>query len=179
MPDMIRTAETARFSAQRQHSASPLAVATLLSIFVTLAILATPALAQSRDPLVRTIAHASTVHVAAIRSLDILELAGLTLIFGALIFAAMTAILLVRTRDRLRLERARGCAERAALDGEIDRLYALMQAEPQVIIAWGRGGAKPVIIGDPAAVTPEIAPNHLMSFATWLRSDHATLLQAA
>jgi signal transduction histidine kinase len=178
MPDMIRTAGTACFSEQRHHSASPLTL-TLLSILVALAILAAPAPAQSHDQLVRTVAYASTVHAEAVRGFDILELAGLTLIFGALIFAAVTAILLVRTRERLRLERARGCAERAALDGEIDRLYALLQAEPQVIVAWGRGGAKPVIIGDPAAVTPEIAPNHLMSFATWLRPDHATLVQAA
>jgi signal transduction histidine kinase len=185
MPDLIRTAVTARFSEQRQRPASLAAVSTPLSVLVSLAflislaILAAPTLAQSHDPVVRTIARAGTMHVAAIRSFDILELAGLTLIIGALISAAVTAVLLVRTRERLGFERARGRAERAALDAEIDRLYALLQAEPQVVVAWGRGGAKPVIIGDPAAVTPEIAPNHLMSFATWLRPDHASLLQAA
>jgi signal transduction histidine kinase len=188
MPDMIRTA-TACFSGQRPHGA-PLAegftphslpvslVAIGLAAGLFAACLAAPALAQSHDPLVRTIAHAGAAHADAIRGFDILELAGLTLTFGALIFAAVTAVLLVRTRERLRLERARERAERASLDGEIDRLYALLQAEPQVIVAWD-GDARPVIIGDPAAVTPEIAPNHLMSFATWLKSDHAALLQAA
>lgn len=174
MPDVIRTAGTACFSEQRKHSAMPVAAPGPLSILVALSILAAPAAAQSHDPTVRSIAHASTVHVEAMRGLDILELTSLALFFGALIFAAVTAVLLVRTRERLRLERA----ERAALDAEIDRLYALLQVEPQVIVAWGRG-AKPVVIGNPAAVTPEIAPNHLMSFATWLRPDHASLLQSA
>jgi signal transduction histidine kinase len=180
MPGLIRTAGTACFSEQRRHSAplaafAPLKLLVSLATLLVLAMLAGPALAQSDDPLVRTIAHSTTVHAEAIRSFDILELAGLTLIFGALIFATVTAVLLVRTREQLRLERTRG----RALDGEIERLYALLQAEPQVIVAWGSGGAKPVIIGDPASVTPEIAPNHLMSFATWLRPDHASSLQTA
>jgi signal transduction histidine kinase len=185
MPDLIRTAVTACFSKQRQRPAplaatpTPLSALIRLAFLISLAILAAPTPAESHDPLVRTIAHAGTAHVEAIRSFDIPGLAGLTLIIGALISAAVTAVLLVRTRERLRLDRARGRAERAALDAEIDRLYALLQAEPQVIVAWGRSGANPVIIGDPAAVTPEIAPNHLMSFATWLRPDHASLLQAA
>ncbi len=86
MPDLIRTAVTACFSEQRQRPA-PLAALAILA--------ATPA--QSHEPLVRTIAHAGTMHVEAIRSFDILELAGLTLIIGALISAAVTAVLLVRT----------------------------------------------------------------------------------
>jgi signal transduction histidine kinase len=190
MPDMIRTAGIAHVSEQRPRFA-PLAdgaalcsvpvtpaIVSIMSLVIGLACLVAPALAQSHDPLARTVAHAGAAHAEAIRGFDVLELAGLTLVFGALSFAAVTAVLLVRTRERLRLERARERAERASLDGEIDRLYAVLQAEPQVIIAWGRD-ARPVIIGDPAAVTPEIAPNHLMSFATWLRLDHAALLQAA
>ncbi len=178
MPEVIRTARTVCFSEPRKHSAMLVAVSSPLSILVALSILATPAAAENHDPIVRTIAYTSTVRAEATHGLDILELTSLALFFGALIFAAVTAVLLVRTRERLRLERARGHTERAALDAEIDRLYALLQVEPQVIVAWGRG-AKPVIIGNPAAVTPEIAPNHLMSFATWLRPDQARLLQSA
>ena len=190
MPDMIRTAGTTCFSEQREPSALPTAAPGLLSVpaliavsilaaLATLAaILVVPVHAQINQPLVRTIAHAGTIHVQAVRGLDVLELTGLTLLFGALIFAAVTAVLLVRTRERLRLERARSRAEAAALDAEIDRLYALLQVDPQVIVAWGRG-AKPVIMGDPASITSEIAPNHLMNFSTWLRTDQASLLQSA
>ncbi|MBO0750674.1 MAG: PAS-domain containing protein [Bradyrhizobiaceae bacterium] len=181
MPDHIRSG-TACFSMPRRPAASkplvaaPRAVA--LAVVVALSVLAVPVPAHSHDPWLSSIAYASTVHVEAVRGLDVLELTGLALFFGALISAAVTAVLLVRTREVLRHERGRARSERAALDAEIDRLYALLQSEPQVIVAWGRD-AKPVIIGEPAAVAPEIAPNHLMSFATWLKPGHASRLQAA
>ncbi len=185
MPEQIRTGRS-RFSGQRQHSASPLAVpgplpyAAAVSVLAALSVLAaaTPAPAQSRDPLAHNIAYAGTVHVEALHGLDILQLTGLALFFGALISAAVTAVLLVRTRERLRHERAHGRAEQTSLDAEIDWLYTLLQSERQVIVAWG-GDTRPMVIGDPAAVAPEIAPNHLLSFATWLKPDHASLLQAA
>ena len=87
--------------------------------------------------------------VEAVRNLDEHELAGLALFFGVLFFAVVTAVMLVRTRERLRVERARARAEAAALEGEIDRLYGLLLSEPQVIVAWNRGAA-PEIIGDPS-----------------------------
>jgi signal transduction histidine kinase len=166
MPDMIRTAGIAYLSDERKRSALPMAV------LIALSILAAPARAQGGDPLARGLAY-----VEAIRGLDAQELAGFTLFFGALIFAAVTAILLVSIRERLRVERARARAEVAALDGEIDRLYGLLLAEPQVIVAWSRGAA-PEIIGDPAIIAPEIAPDRLMSFAAWLRPEQAFLLDS-
>jgi signal transduction histidine kinase len=166
MPDMIRTAGTACLFDERKHSALPLAVLAALSI------LAAPARAQGGDPLVRGLAYVETI-----RGLDAQALAGLTLLFGALIFAVVTAVLLVRIRERLRVERARARAEVATRDGEIDRLYGLLLAEPQVIVAWSRGAA-PEIIGDPATIAPEIAPKRLMSFAAWLRPDQALALDS-
>jgi signal transduction histidine kinase len=166
MPDVIRTARAAYLPDEQKRSALPMAVLAALSI------LAVPARAQGGDPLARSLAY-----VEAIRSLDAQELAGLTLFFGALVFAAVTAILLVRTRERLRVERDRGRAEMAALDGEIDRLYGLLLTEPQVIVAWSRG-APPEIIGDPAIIAPEIAPDRLMTFTAWLRPEQAFLLDS-
>src|SRR5262249_23576631 len=155
MPDRIRTAGRACLFDERKRSALSMAM-------VALSLLAVPAQAQSGDP----VAH-GLVYVETIRGLDAQALAGLTLFFGALIFAVVTAVLLVRTRERLRFERVRGRADVAALHGEIDRLYGLLLAEPQVIVAWSRGAA-PQIIGDPATIVPEIAPERLMSFAAWL-----------
>src|SRR5215472_6930957 len=167
MPDVIRTAGTAYLSDQRKRSALPMAVLAALSI------VAAPARAQSGDPLVRGLSF-----VGAVRGFDAQELAVLALFFGALVFAVVTAVLLVRTRERLRVERVRARAEVAALDGEIDRLYGLLLVEPQVIVAWNRGAA-PEIIGDPATIAPGIAPEHLMSFAAWLRPEHASRLVSA
>jgi signal transduction histidine kinase len=167
MPDMIRTAGTACLFDERKRSVLPMAV------LAALPILAAPARAQGGDPLARSLAYVETI-----RSLDAQALAGVTLLFGALIFAVVTAVLLVRTRERLRVERARARAEVATLDGEIDRLYGLLLAESQVIVAWSRGAA-PEIIGDPATIAPEIAPKRLLSFASWLRPEQAFLLNSA
>jgi signal transduction histidine kinase len=167
MPDVIRTAGIAYLSEQWKRSALQMAVLTALSIH------AAPAWAQGGDPLVRGLSFAE-----AVRGLDAHELAGLMLFFGALIFAVVTAVLLVRTRERLRIERACAHAEVAALDGEIDRLYGLLLAEPQIIVVWSRGAA-PEVIGDPVTIAPEIAPERLMSFAAWLRPEQARLLDSA
>jgi signal transduction histidine kinase len=166
MPDMIRTAETACFFDVRKPCAP------LMAALAVLPILATPAWAQSGDALARGLSF-----VEAVRGLDAQGLAGLTLAFGATIFAVVTAVLLVRTRERLRVERSRARAEVAARDGEIDRLYGLLLAEPQVIVAWSRSSA-PEIIGDPATIAPEIAPERLMSFASWLRPEPASHLKS-
>ena len=97
--------------------------------------------------------------------------------FGVLFFAVVTAIMLVRTRERLRIERARARAEVAALDGEIDRLYGLLLAEPQVIVAWDRSTA-PEVIGDPTIIAAELTADRILTFATWLRPEQAFLLDA-
>jgi signal transduction histidine kinase len=167
MPDVIRTAGTDCLLDERKRSVLPMAV------FAALTILAAPARAQSGEALARGFSL-----VEAMRALDAQGLAGVTLALGALIFAVVTAVLLVRTRERLRIERARARAAVAARDGEIDRLYALLLAEPQVIVAWSRGAA-PELIGDPATFAPDIAPERLMSFAAWLRPEHASLLDSA
>jgi signal transduction histidine kinase len=152
----------------RQQKRSALAMAVLAA----LPILAVPAQAQSGDRLMDGVSL-----VEAIRGLDAQQLAGLTLFFGALIFAVVTAVLLVRTRERLRVERVRARAEVAARDDEIDKLYGLLLAEPQVIVAWSRGAA-PQIIGNPATIAPDIAPERLMSFAAWLRPEQASGLNS-
>jgi signal transduction histidine kinase len=167
MPDMIRTTRIAYLPEERKRPALAMAV------LAALPVLTAPARAQSGDRFVPGLAY-----MEAIRALDGLELAGLTLFFGALVFAAVAAVLLLRTRERLRVERACARAEVAALDGEIDRLYGILLAEPQVIVAWSRGAA-PVIIGDPAIIAPEIAPDRLMTFAAWLRPAQAFLLKSA
>ena len=175
MPERIRTAGTVLSEPPRESARAPcLPVPRISSILASSIVAAAPAAAA---PL-------PGAGADALRGLDTLlqlnspELTGFALLSGALAFAAVTAVLLVRTRKRLRLERGRGRAERASLDAGMDRLYALLQSEPQVIVVW-EGDTRPVIIGDPVSVTPEIAPNHLMSFATWLKPAHATLLQGA
>lgn len=164
MPRTIRATGIGYLSDGRRRPALPVAV------FATLPILVAPARAQ--DQLARGLGY-----VEAIRNLGAHELAGVTLFFGVLIFAVVTAIMLVRTRERLRIELARARAETAALDGEVDRLYGLLLADPQVIVAWSRG-AVPVIIGDPATIASGLTADRIMSFAAWLRPEQAFLLDS-
>jgi len=116
-------------------------------------------------------------YLEAVRRLDDHELAGLALFCGAVFFAVVTAMMLVRSRERLRLERANARAAAAAFEAEIDRLRSLLLSEPQVIVAWD--GAEPEVIGDPTAIAPGLTVDRLFSYATWLRPEQALTLEAA
>jgi len=117
-------------------------------------------------------------YVDAARNLGDHELAGLVLFLGTVFFAVVTAVMLVRTRERLRVAQDRARAETAAFEGEIDRLCGLFLAEPQLIVAWDREGA-PELIGDPAIIAPDLAPDHVLTYSAWLRPEQALLLEAA
>ena len=65
----------------------------------------------------------------------------------------MTAILLVRTRARLAEAEALARDEGIAAKAAVDRAYALLLAEPQILVAWAAGSNDPEIIGDPALLT--------------------------
>jgi signal transduction histidine kinase len=171
MPDMIR-ATGIGYSDRRGGFALRLAALVTLSI-ITLSMPAGSAGAQDGNPRAPGIAF-----IDAVRALDEHQLASLALFFGVLAFAVVTAIMLVRTRERLRVERARARAEVASLDGEIDRLYGLLLAEPQVIVAWNRGAA-PQIIGDPSAIAPDLTADRIMTYAAWLRPEQAFVLDSA
>ena len=166
MPDMIRAIGIGHLSEGRKR------LALLTAVLTAMLILAAPARAQDGALLALGLAY-----VEAIRGLDAYELAAFALFFGALIFAVVTAIMLVRTRERLRVELVRTRAEVASLDGEIDRLYGLLLAEPQVIVSWSRG-AGPEIIGDPKMIAPELTADRIMTFAAWLRPEQAFLLDS-
>src|SRR5436189_64669 len=58
-------------------------------------------------------------------------------------------------------------ASRAA----IDRAYALLLSEPQILVAWPATDDEPEIIGDPALITTTSAD--VLDFASWLEADTA------
>src|SRR5262249_39213323 len=57
----------------------------------------------------------------------------------------------------------------------IDRAYALLLSEPQILIAWPAAADEAEIIGDPALVTTAGAA--LLDFGPWLDSDAARDMQ--
>jgi signal transduction histidine kinase len=108
---------------------------------------------------------------SALSLLDRHEMAALALTLGILCFAVVTAILLVRTRRRLAEVEASARDESVASRAAIDRAYALLLSEPQVLIAWTAAGEEPEIIGDPALLSA--TSQQVRAFETWLEPDAA------
>src|SRR5882757_4208269 len=110
-------------------------------------------------------------YVFSISQLDRHEIAGLALTLGILCFAVVTAILLVRTRRRLAETETAARDQALALRARADRANALLQSEPQVVIAWSTTDEEPEIIGDPHLVTDLAAPDHVLVFGSWLEAE--------
>ena len=79
----------------------------------------------------------------ATRSIDRHEVAALVLLVGFVLFAVVTAILLVRTRARLARLEASSHDEIAALRTDLDRANALLLSEPQVMVDWPAASDEP------------------------------------
>ena len=60
-----------------------------------------------------------------------------------------------------------------AAKAAIDRAYALLLSEPQILVAWAAAADEPEIIGDPTLVTSADAPQRVLAFGTWLEPDKA------
>jgi signal transduction histidine kinase len=113
---------------------------------------------------------------SAFTLLDRHEIAGLALTLGILCFAVVTAILLVRTRSRLAEVEASARDESIASKAAIDRAYALLLSEPQILVAW-TAADEAEIIGDPALVTGPAAPHRVLAFGTWLEPGAASEME--
>ncbi len=116
--------------------------------------------------------------LGASRSIDRHEIAVLVLLVGLLLFAVVTAILLVRVRaGRARLE-ASSLDEIATLRAELDRANALLASEPQVMVDWPAAADEPNIEGDPEVVGVS-APHRVLAFGSWLDASKAVAMERA
>jgi signal transduction histidine kinase len=118
-------------------------------------------------------------YVSAISQLDRHEIAALALTLGILCFAVVTAIMLVRTRRRLAETEAAARDQAIALRARADRANALLQSEPQVVVAWSTTDDEPEIIGDPGLVTDLASPDHVLVFGSCLEPEQARVIESA
>ena len=116
--------------------------------------------------------------VGASRSIDRHEIAVFVLLVGLLLFAVVTAILLVRTRARSARLEASSHDEIATLRAELDRANALLASEPQVMVDWPPASDEPSIEGDPAVVGVS-APHRVLAFGSWLPAPKASAMEQA
>jgi signal transduction histidine kinase len=118
-------------------------------------------------------------YLDALAALDRYEVAALALTLGVILFAVVTAIMLVRTRARTQRSEAQARAEIIALKAELDRSSTLLLSEPQVIVTWAAAGDEPEILGDTAIVTRIPVPRRALAFGSWLEPDKALAMESA
>jgi len=114
----------------------------------------------------------------ASRSIDRHEIVALALIVGLLLFAVVTAILLVRTRARAARLEASAHDETAALRAALDRANALLLSEPLLVVDWPAASDEPSIEGEPSIVGVS-APHRVLAFGSWLDPGKARAMEQA
>ena len=131
------------------------------------------------DDIDRASATLVDAYLNAFAQLDSHEIAALALTLGVLLFAVVTAIMLVRTRLRLAeaIDDARD--QTIASRAEVDRVYALLRSEPQILIAWAAADDEPEIVGDHSLVTGPETPHRVLAFGTWLEPETAQTMETA
>jgi signal transduction histidine kinase len=116
--------------------------------------------------------------VSAQDSIDRHEIAVLVVVLGLVLFAVVTAIMLVRARARWTRLETSSRDEIATLRSDLDRANALLFSEPQVMVDWPAGSDEPRIDGDPVIVGVA-APHRVLAFGSWLEAGKASAMEQA
>jgi|tagenome__1003787_1003787.scaffolds.fasta_scaffold20972068_2 signal transduction histidine kinase len=118
-------------------------------------------------------------YLDAFSELNNSEIAAVALMLGVLLFAVVTAIMLVRTRMRASAADAAFRDDIMVLKGERDRLNALLMSEPQILVSWAAADNEPEILGDTTLVTNAPLPQRALAFGSWLEPDKAQAMEHA
>jgi signal transduction histidine kinase len=116
------------------------------------------------------------IGLSGLRQQDVMTLA---LLVGVLVFAATTAIALVRTRLKHAAKLADAQSEIAALRDEADRALALLLSDPQVLVIWRDARSEPVILGDAEPITGAPMARRTLAFGSWLDGARAHAIEQA
>ncbi len=111
-------------------------------------------------------------------SIDRHEIAVLVVVLGLILFAVVTAIMLVRARTRWARLETSSRDEIATLRSDLDRANALLFSEPQVMVDWPAGSDEPRIDGDPGIVGVA-TPHRVLAFGSWLEAGKALAMERA
>ena len=169
MPETIRAANERLRSRPRRGG---FLAASIIANF-TIAFVA-PARADVRSPL----GFADVVQSAA-AAIAHYNTGALALTLGLVCFAVLATIALLRTRRQAERLEALSGNEAMLLHAEIDRLKALLLAEPQVLVEWPAASDQPEILGDTSMVLPGAAPERMLAFGTWLEPPAAQRMEHA
>jgi signal transduction histidine kinase len=165
MPETIRTANERLRSRPRWGGV----LATCAGVLIFIALTA-PARATAED---------AFELFGALATSSRQDIAGLTLTFGLVCFAALATIVLLRTRSHAERIESAARDQTMALTAEIDRLKALLLSEPQVLVAWTAAEDWPEIFGDTTIVAAGNVPERVLAFGAWLEPAAAQRMQHA
>ena len=101
------------------------------------------------------------------------------LAFAAACLTALAFIVLLRIRRHRRRRRQVARNEASVLNAEIDRLKALLLAEPQVLVEWPAASDHPTILGDTSIILKDARPERVLAFGTWLEPAAAQEMEHA
>ena len=109
--------------------------------------------------------------------LDTAQVVLTSALLGAVTFAVLSAIHLIRARSRTEAENARLRLRVGELKAVADRAEALVNEEDQRLVAWGAPGEPPLVAGAlPASTGAPAERAEFLAFATWLKADSAVRL---
>jgi signal transduction histidine kinase len=166
MPETIRT--SGAFAHPRRRGF-------LVAIFLAASSAAWPATARAQEqPFLALKEFAFNTY----QSIDRNDLAILAPVLGLVLFAVVTAIMLVRMRARSARLEARAHDEIAGLRDKLDRANALVLSERQVIVDWPAASDRPNIDGDPE-ILGVAEPHRVLAFGSWLDAGKASEMEHA
>jgi signal transduction histidine kinase len=104
----------------------------------------------------------------------------LAVLVGTVGFAVLSAIALMRARNRAELENAELRLRISDLIAAADRAEAIMQGEDQRLVAWGAPGEPPLVAGRIAERSgAPLDRAGFLAFGTWLQAESAGRLDRA
>jgi signal transduction histidine kinase len=112
------------------------------------------------------------------QSLDGTDVTILALVLGLLLFAVVTAIMLMRARTRYARFEAQSHDQITGLRDKLDRAKALLLSERQVMVDWLAAADRPNIDGDPE-ILGVAEPHRVLAFGSWLDAGKAAEMDHA
>ena len=165
MPDIIRTSRGYAHRRRAQGIGGFLAGVGLIAPF--------PAAAAEQPPL-----SLQELVLSAHRSINQHEIAFFALVVGVILFAVVTAVMLLRTRARAARLEAWSRDEFTRLRDELDRANAVILSEPQIVVDWPAGSDEPGIEGDLSTLGVS-ASHRVLAFGSWLDAGKASAMEHA
>jgi len=98
---------------------------------------------------------------------------GMGIFIGLVLFATVTSIVHVTSRDRWLQREGELARDNNELRLKLDRAHVFLSSEPQIVIVWGNADGEPDIEGDISLVSDMPIPRRVLGFGSWLPPDQA------